>query len=294
MHDGRTDQAEGLRRMLGSARVRTVALIGARSGAGTTTCAVNIAAALLHAGRSVLVIDEHFGPANAAGLLGLAIRAELKQVLTGDCRLQDALLRGPQGMLLLPAASGVRALGRLPVQQRQRAAESFGTLDELCDVVLVDALAQAAPQGGSFAGAAQETLIVVDPSVTAITQAYSRIKQLRTMHGIGRFRVLINRALNAEAAQRVFANLEQAARGFLDVRLDFAGTVPADAAMAQAERSFLPVAAVSPASAAARGFQCLAREMLGWPAQPRGAGTPDHLFHRVIQTSRPLLAGAGA
>jgi flagellar biosynthesis protein FlhG len=280
--------------MLGAARVRTVALIGARSGAGTTTCAVNIAAALLHAGRSVLVIDEHFGPANAPGLLGLAARTDLKQVLTGDCRLRDALLRGPQGMLLLPAARGVRALGRLPALQRQRAAESLGGLDELCDVVLVDALVQAVPQGGSFAGAAQETLIVVDPSVTAITQAYLRIKHLRTKHGFGRFRVLINRAANAESAQRVFTNLEQAARGFLDVRLDYAGTVPADAAVTQAGRSFLPVSAVAPSSAAARGFQRLAREMLGWPAQVRGAGTLDHLFHRVIQTSRLLLAGAGA
>jgi len=294
MPEFRGDQAEGLRQLLGSARVRTISVIGARNGTGSTTCVVNLAAALLQAGRSVLVIDEHFGPANVAGMLGLAVRMELKQVLAGDCRLQEALLRGPHGMLVLPAASGVRVLGRLPALLRQRAAEGFGALDDLCDVVLVDALPQPGTHGASFSGSAQETVIVLDPSVTAITQAYARVKQLRTFHGITRFRVLINRAVDDAAAQRVFANLQQAARGFLDVGLDFIGAVPADDAAVQAGRSFLPISDVLPASASARGFQRIARGILGWPAQAHGAGTPDHLFHRVIQPHRPRLAGAGA
>lgn len=294
MLDGRGDQAEGLRKMLGLARVRTIAVLGARNRAGVTSCVINLGAALLQAGRSVLVIDEQFGPANVAGLLGMAARNELKQVLAGDCALQDALLRGPHGMLLLPAASGVRQLGKLTTFRRERAAEDFAALDALCDVVLVDALSPQSTQGASFAAAAQETVIVLDPSVTAITQAYARIKQLQGLYGISRFRVLINRATDAAAAERVFGNLQQAARGFLDVTLDYIGSVPADPAMPQAARQFLPVADAQPAAPAARSFQHIARDMLGWPARARGAGTPDHLFHRVIQTNRPRLAGAGA
>jgi len=294
MPEFRGDQAEGLRRMLGSERVRTIAVIGARSGTGTTTCVINLGAALMQAGRTVLVIDEHFGPANVAGLLGLAARTELKQVLAGDCRLQDVLLRGPQGILVLPAASGVRTLGRMPALMRQRAAGGFGALDDLCDVVLVDALAQPGPHGASFAASAQETVVVLDPSVTAITQAYARIKQLRISCGMTRFRILINRAVDDASAQRVFANLQQAARGFLEVDLDYIGAVPADDAAPQAGRSFLPIAEVRPAAAAARGFQRIARGVLGWPARMHGAGTPDRLFHRVIQTDRPRLAVAGA
>jgi len=70
--------------------------------------------------------------------------------------------------------------------------------------------------------------------------------------------------------------------------------VPADDAAMQAGRSFLPISDVLPTSASARGFQRIARGILGWPAQAHGAGTPDHLFHRVIQPHRPRLAGAGA
>lgn len=294
MFDPHTDQAEGLRRMLGLARVRTIALLGARNGVGTTTCVVNLAAALVQSGRSVLVIDEQLGPANVAGLLGLAVRVELKQVLTGEATLAAALQRGPHGLLLLPAAGGVRALGRLSALERDRAADGFSGLDDLCDVVLVDALSPGAATGSAFGGAAQETVLVLDTSVSAITQTYTRIKQLRSQHGINRFRVLINRARDPAAAQRAFDNLARAARGFLDITLEYSGVVPADAAVPEAAQQFLPVADLRPAAAAARSFQRVARDMLNWPAQVRGAGTPDHLFHRVIQTHRPRLAGAGA
>ena len=288
------DQAEGLRRMLGLERVRTIALFGARGRAGTTTCIMNLAAALGQAGRSVLVVDEHYGPDNISGMLGLSARGDLKQVLAGDRSLREVLEHGPQGVLILPAANGARMLGRLPTLQRERAAAGFRALDDLCDLVLIDALAPTPLQGAVFGGAAQETVIVLEPDVTAITQAYALIKQLRQRHGITYFRMLVNRSTEERTAWRAFDNLAQAARGFLDAGVEYVGTVPMDGSFADAVRQFSPLADVRPASPAARSFQRLARTMLQWPARHHGADTPDQLFHRVIQTSRRRAAGAGA
>lgn len=294
MFDRRGDQAEGLRRMLGLERVRTIALLGARNRAGTTSCVMNLAVALGLAGRRVLIIDEHFGPANVSGLLGMAARTELKHLLGGECRLEQVLQKGPHGILVLPAANGARALGRLTPLQRDRATAELCVLDELCDVVLVDAVAPTLLQATVFAGAAQETVVVLEPDATSITQAYSRIKHLRRRHGTTHFRLLVNLATGVIGAQRACDNLAQAARGFLDATLEYAGTVPADPAMHLAAQQFAPVVVSDPASPAARSFQRMARVILEWPARQRGAGTPDALFHRVIQTSRPRAAGAGA
>jgi flagellar biosynthesis protein FlhG len=49
------DQAAGLRRMFRAAHI--VAVVGGSSGAGATTCAVNLAAALRRHGRRVLLVD---------------------------------------------------------------------------------------------------------------------------------------------------------------------------------------------------------------------------------------------
>lgn len=294
MFDLRGDQAEGLRRMLGLERVRTIAFVGARRQAGTTSCVTNLAVALGLAGRRVLVVDEHYAPSNVAGLLGLSTRTELKHLLAEECRLEQVLQRGPHGMLLLPAAVGIRALARLTSLQRDRAVEQLRVLDELCDVVLVDVVAPTPMQAAAFAGAAQETIVVMEPDVTSITQAYTRIKRLRIHHGVAHFRLLVNRTADARVAQRAFDNLQQAARGFLDATLEYAGMVTTDAAMGRAAGQFAAVVQSEPDSPAARDLQQIARSILQWPARQRGAGTPDTLFHRVIQTSRPRMAGAGA
>lgn len=294
MFDHRGDQAEGLRRMLGLERARTITLLGARNQVGATSCVMNLAVALGLAGRRVLVIDEHFGPANVSGLLGMGAHTELKHLLDGECRLEQVIQKGPHGILVLPAANGARALARLTPLQRDRATAELHALDELCDVVLVDAVAPTLLQATAFAGAAQETVVVLGPDVTSITQAYVRIKHLRTRCGVMHFRLLINRATEEPGAQRACDNLAQAARGFLDATLEHVGTVPDDSAMRLAARQFAPVVETDPASPAARSFRRMAGIILEWPARQRGAGTPDTLFRRVIQTSRPRAAGAGA
>jgi len=287
------DQAEGLRRMLGLERTRTIAVVGARHRLGTTTCVVNLATALCGAGRNVLVVDEHYGPGNVTGMLGMTAHVELKHLMRGDCGLHQVLQRGPRGMLVLPAASGARSLSRLSRLQRDRAVAEFRALDDLCDVVVVDALAPTLQQSAVFCGATQETVVVVAPDVASITDAYARIKQLRTRHGVRHFRLLFNRAAGAPNAQRAYDNLVQAARGFLDATLEYLGAVPMDAAVTQAAQRFSPVVDTDPLAPAARSFQRIARAMLEWPARASGAGTPDTLFHRVIQNNRPRVAGAG-
>lgn len=294
MFDHRGDQAEGLRRMLGLERARTITLLGARNRVGTTSCVMNLAVALGLEGRRVLVVDEHYGPANLSGLLGMRVGAELKHLLGGECRLQQILQKGPQGILVLPAANGARVLGRLSLMERDRAAAELQALDGLCDLVLVDAVAPTPLQTTAFAGAAQETVVVLEPDAASITQAYARIKHLRSHRGVTHFRLLVNRAADVSHAQRACDNLMQAARGFLDVTLEYVGTVSADAAMPLAASKFAPVTETAPDSPAARSFRRMARNILEWPARPRGAGTPDTLFHRVIQTSRRRAAGAGA
>ena len=72
--DMRSDQAEGLRRLLGRNMARVITLEAGASGAGKTSVAVNIAAALATRGMQVLLLDANSGAANVSALLGLRPR----------------------------------------------------------------------------------------------------------------------------------------------------------------------------------------------------------------------------
>ena len=293
MLDGR-DQAEGLRRMLATGHTRTIAIFGARSGCGATSIAVSLGAALAAAGRSVLLVDEHFGPGNATTLLGVSTRVDLRHALSGDNSLAAVVQRRPSGLMLLPAANGARLLGRMTPLARGQAIAGLGIRDGWCDIVLIDAQEPAPGQQVLFGAAAQEALIVLQPDPVSITQAYAVMKRLRREHGIDRFRTLMNRASDSGIADRAAANLTHAARGFLDASLDYAGLIPRDAAFAPAAARRVPLVESDPASPAAVALQVLARAVLSWPAALRGADGPVNLFRKFTHHGTGRRAAAGA
>lgn len=258
MFDGRKDQAEGLRRLLSTDIPRSYALFGAKPGCGATSCVVNLGAALAQAGHDVVLVDEHAGASNIFGKLGLAARHDPAQVSAGQENSAAPQISLAPGLRLMRAAvNGVSD------------ARSSGMSG---DIVLIDALTplgEIKPRAGI---PAHEVLVVMQTDASSITRAYSVMKQLRAQHGIGRFRVLVSHCSDTGAARRAVRNLTQAARGFLDATLDYAGAVPLDAAFEVAERNHEPLLISRPSAVAARAFRQLAADLA---AQQPGL-SPDH------------------
>ena len=75
------DQAEGLRRLLAQDSLHIITVVSGSVGAGKTSTVINLAAALAHNGKDVLVIDENAGANNLAGTLGLSAHRDLLDVI---------------------------------------------------------------------------------------------------------------------------------------------------------------------------------------------------------------------
>jgi flagellar biosynthesis protein FlhG len=278
--------------MLKFSRARRIAVVGGTRGAGVTSCVVNLGAALAKQGRRVLIVDENYTNPNVGRMLGVKPRYDLGHVIAGDCALEDALVQGPAGLTLLAASRAVNALPRLDSMSQRRAVSCFADLDDAADIVLLDARNDA-KDASAFANAAQEVVVVVSPGPTSITGGYAAIKRMSRAAGRKRFRLLVNRAADAETGEVVNKNMAHAARKHLDVSLEFMGAIPQDAAIPEAAQRFVPAVHATPYADASRRFEGKAGAMLRWSAPQDDASRLDNFMQRAITVSRLAMAGPG-
>ena len=283
--DSLHDQAEGLRRLLAQDIVRIVTIASGRNGVGKTGVVLNLAVSLARRGRNVLVLDENSGKTNLSRLLGLEPQFDLLHVLRREKTMEQIILRGPEGIGIVPAAQGVKALADLDAGSGERLVESLRQLPQPVDVVLMDAVAGIERNVLSLSLAAQEVVVVVSNQPASITDAYALIKVLSQNYAKQKFRILINTA-SAEAAQAIFDNMAKAAGRFLDVSLDFMGHVPPDDKLKQSSRMHRPVVDAFPLAPSAAAFRQLAETLEQWPYPTADNGRLDVFMQRLIQSSR--------
>ena len=294
MADFRTDQAEGLRRLLDRGSVRMMTVAAGSQGVGGTSTVINVAAGLTDRGRRVLVIDEHYGPANVAGLLGVRAQFDLQDVIRQDCSLEEALVQVPGGITVLPAARGARALPGLRQLDQERLIAGFGRLDDRFDVVLIDTRCSANGNPGFFSRVVDDIIVVSSAAAPAITESYSLIKRMGRHRGKRRFHLLLNRVSSEPTARLIFDNMQRVARTHLATPLECLGSVPRDDSVGTASRMFQPVVEAFPTSPSATGFKRIAESIAGWPGARDGNHRLDSLMQRMLTSSKSNFATAGA
>src|SRR5512132_749222 len=136
--------------------VRVVAVTSGKGGVGKTNVTANLAVALAHLGRRVMVLDADVGLGNLDILLGLAPPYTLADVLSGRQRLRDVVFPGPAGIKVLPAGSGFQNLTALSDHQIRELQSEMDELQEETDVLLIDTGAGIGRNVTSFATMAQD------------------------------------------------------------------------------------------------------------------------------------------
>jgi flagellar biosynthesis protein FlhG len=281
---GGSSTSDALHRLLSRDFIRSVTMVGARSGVGRTVALTNIAGALAGQGRSVLLLDQNRGRGSTVELLGLSPGRDLLDVIEGRAALADVLLTGPRDLRVVSGAQAFQLLGSLPPAEEEVLTRAFRSLRPRIDYILVDAPAGDAIQTPSLSLASQEVIIMVSPRTESITGAYSMLKRLSWDFAKRRFHILANRVRSAEQGEALYENIARTARRFLNLSLEYLGAIPEDDALRKACRRHQLVIESFPRSSAAIACRMIADLIDQWPYP--GEDCLDSFVQRLVRSTR--------
>ena len=282
-----------MRRLLGQAEFQAgfqvITVMSGQQGAGKTAATANLAVALAHTGRDVLIVDQNQHGRGAAHALGLTPRFDVADVIEGRCTLESLILSGPDNVQVLPLGGGFRRLGRLSERDQEWLAQNFNRLQCGVDVVLVDMEDATDPDALPLGLAATEIMVVLPPGSAALTQAYTLVKRLAQNFGKRKFRLLMNRMASPEQAQALARNFADTAAQYLGVSIDYLGYIPLDERLDRANRLRTSVVGAFPVASSTSHFHKLAEGLLRW-SQPSSQGNVGGFMRQVIQGGHLMQA----
>lgn len=284
MAEARVDQAAGMRSIVSPKPVRVITIASGKGGVGKTNVSVNLAMAMNDLGKKVMLMDADLGLANVDVMLGVRTLYNLSHVISGERTLEEIIIDGPAGLKIIPASSGVKSMAELSPEEHIGLIRAFSELNNDIDVLLVDAAAGISDSVISFSRAAQEVLIVVCDEPASITDAYALMKVLSREHGLTRFRIMVNMVTSVQQGRELFAKMLKVTDKFLDVTLDFMGTVPFDEYLRKAVQRQRAVFDVYPRSRAALAFKKLAQVADKWPMAAQAGGHLEFFVERLVQS----------
>ena len=150
-------------------------------------------------------------------------------------------------------------------------------------MLLVDTAAGISESVVSFLRAAQEILVVVCDEPTSITDAYALIKLLNRDHKVTRFRVLANMVRTEQEGRHMYNKLLTVTDRFLDVTLQYVGSIPYDEAVRRSVQQQQPVLTAFSKSKAAVAYRQLATKVDGWPIMTAPRGHLEFFVEKLVQ-----------
>ena len=275
------DQASGLRKMRNQ-QVKVIAVTGGKGGVGKTNVTLNMAVSLAKMGKRVMVLDADLGLANVDVLLGIRVTKNLSHVLSGESTLDEVIVTGPEGVMIIPATSGTQSMVELTDVEHAGLIQAFSSLQTPIDILLIDTAAGISNMVVSFAQAAQDVLMVVCDEPTSITDAYALIKILSKQNGVYRFKIVANMVRSLREGQDLFTKLTRVTDRFLDASLELVACIPFDGNVRQAVRKQRTVVDAFPKTPASLAFKALGNRVSDWPVPHQPGGHLEFFIEKLL------------
>jgi flagellar biosynthesis protein FlhG len=239
----------------------SIAIASGKGGTGKSFLATSLAVLLHKQGARTTLVDCDFGLACDHLLLGVKPAVTMQQLLAGQATLDQVLVTTPCGPRLLPGASGVRRLATPSDKDLLAFARELGVLAQREDVLLLDLGAGIAPATVLTMLGSDWIVLVTQPEIAALVDAYAVIKCTAQLNERARFLVVVNRVAQPGRGELAFQRLTEVARQHVGVQLHYLGELPDDDSVMQQRLGQLPLVATEPESATALALGAMAERL---------------------------------
>jgi len=235
-----------------------IVVTSGKGGVGKTTTTANLGAALALLDKTVALVDADIGLRNLDVVMGLENRIvyDLVDVIEGNCRLKQALIKDKRysNLFLLPAA-----------QTRDKDAVSPEQMQELCkslkdefDYVVIDCPAGIEQGFKNAISGADRALVVTTPDISAVRDA-DRIIGLLEANELRNPELILNRVRVEMVKKGDMMAIEDVTE---ILAIEIIGVVPDDESIVISTNRGEP-AVTDQGSRAGRAYSDIARRILG-------------------------------
>lgn len=260
------DQAEALRKMAvkpkQTVRPKIITISSGKGGVGKSNIVVNLGIALQKLSKNVLIFDADVGMGNDDILLGFSPKFSVMDVVFNKKQIEEVIIKGPNGISLLPGGSGFTKVEELTKKQREEFIKKLSSLDGF-DFILMDTGAGINKSVLGFAACCEELVIITTPEPTSLTDAYSLLKAISHFKLKNKAKVLVNRVMDEKEGNNTFSKISNAANSFLNIKLEHLGNISDDKKVTQAVRKQEPFIITFPNCAASKEISSIANKMIG-------------------------------
>lgn len=267
---------------------RVISVSSGKGGVGKTICVANLAVTMAKQGYRVLVIDADLGLANIDLHFGLNPKFNLNHFFAGEKDLRDILVEANDGIMILPAGSGVQKYTRLDSGEKVRLMEEIDQLHGRFDVVLIDTEAGISENVTYFLLASQEIIVVTTPEPAALSDAYALMKLISTMFKEKSFKLVVNSVATENEALETYQKLTIVSTRFADVSIDFLGSIPLDKRFSDSVRKQKTLVELFPGSEPALAFAELVENIDLKSGKAAQKGSMQFFWKNMLSCSEAL------
>lgn len=243
-------------------KTKFISITSGKGGVGKTSFTINLGIALSKLGYRVFIIDADLGTANVDVLLNLHSKYNLNHIINREKDILDIIIEGPGGINIVPGGSGLQNLADLDEWQFNRLINSFQTLENFADIILIDTGAGLSKNVTNFILASDEVIVVTTPEPHAITDAYAIIKVMDDQDCTLKPKLVLNRVESPEEAKQISEKMITVTERFLTIRLESLGYILDDSHVLKAIKKMRPFVLAEPLSPAAQCVKNIAHKLI--------------------------------
>ncbi|MBS1238486.1 MAG: Cobyrinic acid a,c-diamide synthase [Deltaproteobacteria bacterium] len=214
---------------------KTITITSGKSGVGKSSIVSNMAYVLENMNKSTFILDANLSVGNKEQMSGRTPKFNAKDVMEGTKNIEEIIAKGPCGIKIIPATSGIREFSKFSENEKNMFFSFIQELPEY-DYLIVDTSADISTNVVYFNVMSQGVFIVLTPDPSSINDSYAVIEVLHKKTGRKDFNIIVNMVKDEKEALEIFKNIVNVTDKFLDVYLDYFGYIPLDKKISDATR----------------------------------------------------------